>query len=68
MMRLLKPNATTNDSWSYKYYNQMLVVGTYANGEGTLRAFIVDQSSGRVLSETSYSGFDRIYDVAVKGL
>ena len=46
----------------------MLVVGTYANGEGTLRAFIVDQSSGRVLSETSYSGFDRIYDVAVKGL
>lgn len=68
MMRLLKPNATTNDSWSYKYYNQMLVVGTYANGEGTLRAFIVDQSSGRILSETSYSGFDRIYDVAVKGL
>ena len=66
MMRLLKPNAT--DTWSYKYYNQMLVVGTYSEGKGTLRAFIVDQSSGRVMSETSYSGFDKIYDVAVKGL
>lgn len=71
MMRLLKPNAASiswTSGWSYKYYNQMLLVGTYANGQGTLRAFIIDQSSGRVLSETSYTGFDKIYDAAVKGL
>lgn len=71
MMKILKPNTAAiswTSSWSYKYYNQMLLVGTYANGEGTLRAFIVDQSSGRVLSETSYTGFDKIYDAAVKGL
>ena len=71
MMKILKPNAAAiswTSSWSYKYYNQMLLVGTYANGKGTLRAFIVDQSSGRVLSETSYTGFDKIYDAAVKGL
>lgn len=68
MMCLLKPSATRSPSWSYKYYNQMLLVGTYANGEGILRAFIVDQSSGRVISETSYSGFDRIRAAAIKGV
>ena len=66
MMKVLRPLASGADT--YQYHNQMLLVGTYENGVGTLHAIILDLLSGSALSHKTFTGFGRIADANLKSL
>ena len=64
MMKILRPLYTGSDT--YQYHSQMLLVGTYENGTGTLHAIVLDALSGSALSHKTYTGFGCITDVNLK--
>lgn len=67
MMKILK----TKLGFSPAYYmrNIEMVVGTYGGSAGTgkLHSIELNPLTGRALSVKTYSGFDEIYDVDIKG-
>ena len=65
MMKVLRPSLTSATA-AYKFYGEVLLVGTYENGEGALYAVMLDQMTGNALSYLKYTGFDRIYDANLK--
>lgn len=67
MMKVLKPEMGDK---SYYNSNNLLLVGTYGGttGSGKLYSLKINQVTGLVISQTVFSGYDRIYDVSMKGI
>lgn len=67
MLKVLK-----QDMGDRTYYNrnQILLVGTYGGSAGTgkLYSLKINPVTGLVLSQTVFTGYDRIYDANMKGL
>ncbi|WP_065219131.1 MULTISPECIES: PKD-like family lipoprotein [Butyricimonas] len=65
LLRILKPNIGNG----YYMSNIEMVVTTYGGipGSGKLYSMELDPFSGRVISVKEYKGFDRIYDINIKG-
>lgn len=75
MMKILKPYRLEADydtgisPFSYYNYNKILLIGTYANGKGTLHAYMLDEISGKIENEIgSWGGYEKIIDANIKGL
>lgn len=70
MMKILKPDIFSGDN-NDTYYksNEQMLVGTYGGtpGSGILYSIELETLSGRVASVREYTGFDKIYDVNIKG-
>ena len=67
-IKILKPRAIGGKSY-YKN-NVLMVVGAYGgtSGSGKLYSLELDPNSGKVKSQLGvYEGFDRIYEVDIKG-
>lgn len=68
LMKILKPRATGEKT--YYMNNVVMVVGTYegTSGSGKLYSLELEPNSGKVKSLLGkYEGFDRIYEVEMKG-
>lgn len=65
LMKILKPVVGKG----YYLSNVEMVVGTYGGtaGSGKLYSMEIDPFSGRVQTMNTYTGFDQIYDVSIKG-
>lgn len=65
LLKILKPAIGKG----YYMSNVEMVVATYGGiaGSGKLYSMELDPFSGRVISVKEYTGFDRIYDVNIKG-
>lgn len=65
LMKILKPEIGKG----YYMSNIEMVVGTYGgtSGSGKLYSMELDPFSGRVITMKEYKGFDKIYDVNIKG-
>lgn len=70
MMKILKPLQNTSGSLMVNYYNfnKIMLVAVYKNNQGTLYSLKLDESTGDVISYTTYTGFNKIYDADIKGL
>lgn len=70
MLKILKPliNSGGNLKVNYYNYNKIMLVGVYKNGKGTLYSLKIKEATGDVVSMTTFSGFDRIYDANIKPL
>ena len=68
-MKLLNPNMNGKPE-GYYMTNEEMVVATYGGtpGSGILYSLQMDPFSGRVKTVKKYTGFDKIYDVNIKGL
>lgn len=64
-MKILKPVVGKG----YYLSNVEMVVGTYGGtpGPGSFYSMEIDPFSGRVQTMNTYTGFDQIYDVSIKG-
>lgn len=69
LMKLLNPNMNGKPE-GYYMTNEEMVVATYGGtpGSGILYSLQMDPFSGRVKTVKKYTGFDKIYDVNIKGL
>lgn len=67
MMKVLRPSLNSNSATThYQFYGELLLVGTYENGVGTLYAIHLHPTTGNALDYLSFTGFDRIYDANLK--
>lgn len=70
MMKILKPNKNQDGPLAVDYYNynKIMLVAVYKNNQGTIYSLKLDQPTGDVISYTTYSGFNKVYDADIKGL
>ena len=70
MMKILKPNKNPDGPLAVDYYNynKIMLVAVYKNNQGTIYSLKLDEPTGDVISYTTYSGFNKIYDADIKGL
>ncbi|MCL2562024.1 MAG: PKD-like family lipoprotein [Rikenellaceae bacterium] len=67
MMKVFRPSLSSMTAATYYHlYGEVLLVGTYENGEGTLYAIRLSQGNGNAISYKSWGGFGRIYDADLK--